>query len=360
IRMPGMSGIELLHHLKELDPAIEVIILTAYETLETARQALRLGACDYLAKPFDLAGVRTAVASAMERRELTDEIRANNLRLTDLKAEIQNQKIREEIARTRGEIYASVIHDINSPITIISGFVELMNGSLNSVTNLEGASLEEVRSNLAQVSLQVSRCIEISTRYLAFLRQRGPQSASVEVGQVLRDAQDLLRNHPSKKGHDLVIRPMANRLLLRINGTDLIQIVLNLAINALQCSAKPHRVEVEAGLQTDPLDLARFTDGPHDYFANRRGFQNLAPLGTITVRDNGAGIPANILPRIFEPFFTTRAADEGNGLGLSIVHRLVAEARGGIHVHSEPGQGTRFTLYLPAHWPAPAIGAAQP
>ena len=58
IRMPGMSGIEALAQLKAIDPAIEVIMLTAYETLETAREALRLGACDYLSKPYDVALMR--------------------------------------------------------------------------------------------------------------------------------------------------------------------------------------------------------------------------------------------------------------------------------------------------------------
>src|SRR5450756_2515759 len=78
IRMVGMSGIELFEHLKANDPAIQVIILTAYETMETARDALRFGACDYLNKPFDLATMRAAVVKAMERRAIAEDIRANH------------------------------------------------------------------------------------------------------------------------------------------------------------------------------------------------------------------------------------------------------------------------------------------
>ena len=74
IRMTGMSGTEVLEKLKAIQPAIEVIMLTAYETVETIRQALRLGACDYLNKPFDVATVRKAVATAMERHSFADEI----------------------------------------------------------------------------------------------------------------------------------------------------------------------------------------------------------------------------------------------------------------------------------------------
>src|SRR5258708_26058762 len=92
IRMVGMSGVELLEHLKAVDPAIEVIMLTAYETVDTLRFALRLGACDYLNKPFDISTMRKAVASAMERRSLGEEIRNNSQQLGELQKELHNQK----------------------------------------------------------------------------------------------------------------------------------------------------------------------------------------------------------------------------------------------------------------------------
>ena len=145
IRMFGMSGIDLLKHLKEIDPAIEVVMLTAYETLETARQALRLGACDYLTKPFDIATLRDAVGMAMQRRSISDEIRSNNEKLKDFQEEIHNQQLREEIARTRGEIYASIVHDINGPITIISGFIEVINQRIKNVSKVEGEDLAIIR-----------------------------------------------------------------------------------------------------------------------------------------------------------------------------------------------------------------------
>src|SRR2546430_12011763 len=104
IRMSGMSGVELLGKLKEINPAVEVIMLTAYETIETARQALRLGACDYLTKPFDISTMRAAIANAMERHTLSEEIRANNHKLSELQEELHNQKLQEEIVRTKGAI----------------------------------------------------------------------------------------------------------------------------------------------------------------------------------------------------------------------------------------------------------------
>ena len=127
IRMTGMSGTELLEKIKCIQPSIEVIMLTAYETVDTVRQALRLGACDLLNKPFDVATIRKAVSTAMERHSFADAIRSNNEKLAALQVELQDQKLQEEIVRTRGDIYASIIHDINGPLTIISGFIQIIN-----------------------------------------------------------------------------------------------------------------------------------------------------------------------------------------------------------------------------------------
>ena len=77
IRMAGMSGIEVLERLKYVNPSIEAVMMTAYETTDTMRQALRLRACDYINKPFDVSTMRAAVATAMQRRTLESEIHTN-------------------------------------------------------------------------------------------------------------------------------------------------------------------------------------------------------------------------------------------------------------------------------------------
>src|SRR6516162_3790235 len=102
IRMAGMSGIEVLERLKFVDPAIEVVMMTAFETTDTIRQALRLRACDYINKPFDISTMRAAVANAMQRRTLDGEIHNNAVKLQQLLGELQNQKLEEQMAHTRG------------------------------------------------------------------------------------------------------------------------------------------------------------------------------------------------------------------------------------------------------------------
>lgn len=108
-------------------------------------------------------------------------------------------------------------------------------------------------------------------------------------------------------------------------------------------------MEVGGTILDTPLAPAQIHDGPTDRWLNIETFENTAPLLKITVRDNGPGIPTEVLPKIFDAYFTTKSARNGTGLGLSIVQRLVRNAKGLLHVHTESGKGTAFTIYLPAH-----------
>jgi len=124
--------------------------------------------------------------------------------------------------------------------------------------------------------------------------------------------------------------------------------LLNLTVNAFQCTPLPHRVEIGGEVLDKPLDLTQFKDGEHDRFLNVESMANNAPLVKLWVRDTGPGIPSDVLPKIFQSYFTTKGHGQGTGLGLNIVQRLVKDAHGALHVHTERGVGTTFTIYLPA------------
>ncbi|MDB6034758.1 MAG: Response regulator receiver sensor signal transduction histidine kinase [Verrucomicrobiales bacterium] len=348
IRMAEMSGIEVLERLKYIDPTIEVVMMTAYAETETVRQALRLRACDYIHKPFDVTTIRRSVSTALERRSLNGEVLQNTEKLGALQKELEQQKMDEEMARTRGEIYASIIHDINSPLTIISGLIQIINHRIGGETKVEGEELEQVKDRLKRITRQVTNCIEISRRYLGFLRQSPSESAKVWINQILADVGELLRVHPAAKSNELVIVPLAQDVTGLVNGTDMIQILLNLALNAMQCSSNAHRVEIRCELKQEAVSLDGIQDGAEDRFINRDGFANAAPLLAVSVADNGPGMPSEVLGKIFQPYFTTKGKSNGTGLGLCIVHRLLKECRGGLHVHTLAGQGTSFTVYLQA------------
>jgi signal transduction histidine kinase len=348
IRMGGMSGIEVLERLKYIDPHTEVLMMTAFETADTMRQALRLRACDYINKPFDIATMRTAVANALQRRALATDIQDNAEQLQQLVAEIQNQKIEEQIARTRGDIYASIIHDINGPLTVISGFVQMMNQRIGVADRLELEDLQFIRENLKTITRQTTNCIEISRRYLGFLRRQTDAPVTVGVNQLLLDLAELIRVHPSLHQNEFSSAPLTTDVTVAMNGTDLIQLLLNLCVNAFQATTQPHGVAVSGEVFDAPLQPAQIQDGADSRWMNVENFDNVAPLVALRVRDTGPGIPAEILPRIFDPYFTTKSAKQGTGLGLSIVQRLVKSARGLLHVQTTAGAGTTFTVYLPA------------
>lgn len=347
IRMAGMSGIEVLERLKYVNPDIEAIMITAFETTDTIRQALRLRACDYINKPFDLATIRAAVNQAMQRRKLESEIHSSAEKVQELLMELQNQKVEEQIAKTRGDIYASIIHDINGPLTVISGFVQVLNQRLNRTSQMEMEDLEFIKDRLRIIARQVGNCVEISRRYLGFLRRQSEEAPRVNVGQLLRDLEQLVRVHPSLLDNEFSIQPMAGDTGVKMNGTDVIQILLNLTVNAFQCAPLSHRVTVDGEVLHAPLDLTQFRDGPHDRFLNVESMNNAAPLVRFRVQDNGPGIPSEVLPKIFQPYFTTKGPRQGTGLGLNIVQRLIKEGNGALHVHTQPGEGTVFTVYLP-------------
>jgi signal transduction histidine kinase len=350
ILMQGMSGVELLRELKDINPAIEVVMLTAYETIETARQALRHGASDYLNKPFEIPTMRTAVARAAQKHLAAMELKRGTEQLQALQHEIEHQRVKEEMARTKGEIYASVLHDLNSPLTVISGFIELINRSMQDVARVEGEHLENIRGDLRQLTGQVGRCFDISRRYLSFLNRGGAETTGTSTGvqQILADLRDLLARHPQAAGHQLTVHELAQDEMVAINGTDLLQILLNLTVNALQATDLPHRVEVEASRINSPLELSKIAESTTERLINRSGFRNHPPLLAISVRDSGPGIPPSLVGRLFEESFTTKPPDRGTGLGLSIVKRLVCAVGGAIHVRTTVGEGSDFTVLLPS------------
>ena len=344
IRMAGMSGTELLGHLKKLDPRIEVLMLTAYETIETVRLALRFGACDYLNKPFEITVVREAVANAMQRRALAETMAEALRRVQELQEELRKQQLQGEMARSQNEIYASVMHDIGSPLTAVSVMLQMVSMDLEAT---RGGATYSVKDQLGRVNQQVARCMEISRRYLNYARERSSEKQSVRLNQVLSDVRELLRSHPAAKRHQLTVQLMPADLTLRMNGTDLIQVLLNIITNAFQASTDTLHVEVFGEYHDDSIPAADLDDSPRRLMVNRESFVNEPPMVALHVSDTGPGIPEDILAKVFESYFTTKPPGEGTGLGLAIVRRHIAEAKGGIRVETDPDRGTTFTFFLP-------------
>lgn len=346
IMMLGISGVETLREIKLIDPSVQVIMLTAFETIETARQALRHGASDYLNKPFDISTMRAAVAHAAQKHRATLEFQRSSEELQVLQEEIEAHREGEERARNTGEIYASVLHDINGPLTIISGFVELLTRSVATAARVEGEQLENIKGDLNRLNSQVSRCVEISRRYLSLINGQSSVKSYVAVNQVMSDLTELLSRHPNASGNQLTVRGLDPDVTASINGIDFLQILLNLTINALQSTSEPHSVEVTCHRHPEAIAIEKIEDNDEQRVINRDTFSNHPPLLAIEIEDTGPGIPPEIFRRMFEERFTTKPPEHGTGLGLSIVKRLLREAGGALIMQTKLGVGSKFTLCL--------------
>ncbi len=347
IRMAGMSGIEVLKALKEIDKNTEVIMLTAYETLETARQALRHGAHDYIGKPFNVKAMRTAVDNAMKSRRLSEDVAESVHRLDSLQADLENLMMQEEMARTSSQVYAGVLHDINNPLTIIRGYVDLLMHRLGEMSKLTGQELEEVRESMTTVAQQVRVCCSISNRHLELIRRDAPDGQLISVNLILQDLKELIKVHPAVKEAMVSIEHLQEDTSVFIHGSELMQILLNLVTNSLQSSSGAQKVTVDARKLDKLPEAQKFRDGPNERIINGDILDPKHAYVAISISDKGQGIPEDIIEDIFEPYFTTKKADKGTGLGLAIVSRLVKRNRGAVRLRTQPGNGCTFTVYLP-------------
>ena len=347
ILMHGMSGVDVLRELKAIDEDIEVIMLTAYETLETARQALRLGAREYLNKPFDIAALRTAARSALGKRRTNQELKSAHQQLKELQEEISS--VAENSPEVRaGDTAGNILHDMNSPLTVINGFIELINKQVGNAASIEGAEFEEMKTSISRVHSQVVRCLEISHRYLG-VRHAGNSVTreSASINEVLVDLEELLSKHPSAEGCDLTISELESPTHGAISATNLLRVLLNLALNGLQSASAPLRVEIIAQGIPAKFDFSGFTNGSNERFVASGRFRGGAPMIAISVRDNGPGIAGDIISRIFNESVTTKPPGKGTGLGLGSVKQLVTEVHGAIRLTTKAGQGSTFTVFLP-------------
>ena len=348
IRMAEMNGIQLLEALKRNDPFIQVIMMTGYETVETACQALRLGACDYLVKPVPVQAIRESVANALARRIAGLRLRSVGSKLKAFQTELDSYRAKIEDARTQNEIYASIVHDLNGPLTIIAGFIDIIRSRIHQAHSVSGAELDALRDQLAKINQQIHSGVEISRRYLSFLRSKSALPNPVPLRQIFKDLKELIHCHPSCRNKGLEISPPPDMSIVpSINGTDLIQILLNLTINAFQSSEEPHSVDVRFRILEHPLRESEMENRPGAYFFRNDHFKNQPPMVAISVADSGQGIAAEMLPKVFEPYYSTKSPGQGTGLGLSIVKRLVTRAEGSMCFSSALGRGSTVTIFLP-------------
>lgn len=342
LRMPGISGIDVLEHLKRQDPCIEAVILTAFETSETTKAALRLGAVDYLSKPFDLAILREAVRRALQIR-LAGQGGQRVARQAEASAKLETEARFAEAHRLATEFYAGIIHDINNPLTAIIGHLDLAISMIDNATDKNSLPLAKLRHHIVMAQSNITHATKISGRYLQTARTINESGVFSELGAFLKDFEGMLATHPAAKGRRLAIREGIPQLRFFGDTVLLMQVLSNLVVNGFHASKQGGLVTLQ--VQRCPGWKLIEETPTRVVVGNRRTSQYPETL-IIEVADKGQGMSEEVLRKAFTPFFTTKGV-LGTGMGLPMVARIVEHLHGWIALESVVGEGTKATIALP-------------
>ncbi|HET7543530.1 MAG TPA: ATP-binding protein [Polyangiaceae bacterium] len=221
-----------------------------------------------------------------------------------------------------GRLAGGVAHDFNNLLTVIAGYAD----ALLSDAGIAPA----VQDDLAQISRAVERAAALTRQLLAISRPQPMKPEVLDLNSTIAELERMLRR---LIGEDnlLTVNLSPTPALIQADPGQIEQVVLNLVVNARDAINSGGRITVESA----HVELSEAA----------RGRRSCVML---TVRDNGLGMDEATRARIFEPFFTTKEGGRGTGLGLAIVYDIVEQSGGTITVHSEPGFGSVFKVYLPA------------
>ena len=233
-----------------------------------------------------------------------------------------------------GTLAAGIGHEINNPLAFVLGNLEYLREELQAQQSA-GADLADVLSVLEEVFVGAQRVRDIVKDLKAFSRSDGTTAGPVSVEKVIDSTLGMIANQVHHKAS--LVKDYGGVPDIAGNEGKLGQVFLNLILNAAQAMSETQAEHNEIRLVTR---------------ADADGVR-------IEVRDNGPGIPPEVVGRVFDPFFTTKRVGEGTGLGLSIARRIVEDAGGHLSVVSAVGQGCVFTVTLPLGLPAALVAPAD-
>jgi signal transduction histidine kinase len=312
LHLPEMDGIALLRAAHELDPALSVIMMTGFGTIDTAVDAMKAGAVDYIVKPFKLKSVLAILARAMSVRQLRQENELLNQRLALRTREL-------EAANRELEAFSySVSHDLRAPLRAIAGFTDSLIEDCQSGNH---ENFDEYRRRIKRGISRMTTMIDDLLRMATAVRAEVKQSG-VDLGRIAREVVAKLQSQSPDRRVEVKVADD----LIAYGDPGLLQLVVeNLLSNAWKYTSRTELARIEVGV----LRLA----GASEFF----------------VRDNGVGFDMAKAGKLFSPFQRLHSASdfEGTGIGLATVQRIVQRHGGRIRAEAEAGKGATFTFTLP-------------
>lgn len=246
--------------------------------------------------------VALEVATIIEQQQAEDE-----------KSGLQEQLRHADRLATIGQLGAGLAHELNEPLANILGFAQL----LAKDKTLSKQAVQDT-DKIVAASLHAR---EVISKLLVFARQKTPARKPLHINMVVEDGLYFLRSRCAKAGIELSCELQSDLPEITADRSQLDQVLTNLVVNSIQAMPQGGQLTITTACDGDQILLS--------------------------VKDTGTGMNEDVLKRIFDPFFTTKDVDEGTGLGLSVVHGIVASHGGIIEVESETGRGTRFLIRLP-------------
>ncbi len=305
LKMPEADGIEVLKELRARYRETLVVVITGYATVETAVASLKLGAFDYVSKPFTPDELALAVKRAFEHKRMVANYRKMN----------EERLMRSEKLASIGRLAAGIAHEINNPLTSVLTFSSLL---------LKKTEREDQKEKLDIIVKETTRCRRIVKDLLNFARQGEPKKEEISINQVIENALSLMGNQLKIGEMRIAVKKDLGELpKLQLDPNQMLEVFVNIMINAID--AMPHGGELN-------LATSLTQDGK---------------AVEIRASDTGFGISRENLARIFDPFFTTKEPGKGTGLGLSVTYGIIDRHNGSIDVESEVGKGTTFIIKLP-------------
>jgi PAS domain S-box-containing protein len=258
-------------------------------------------------------------------RDITEHVRADEqLRQAQQEEEMRQAQKMEAI----GILAGGIAHDFNNTLGIILGYTGL---------TLQMTDDSQIQHNLQHVFNAGERAKDMVQQILTFSRKSDPERKAIYLHEAVVEALKLLRaSLPTTIDIRQAIAAGIQDVVLA-DTTQMHQVIMNLCMNAA------HAMRETGGI----LDVRISIRHIDPVFTLHHPELRPGPHVCLMIRDTGCGMEADVVERIFEPYFTTKGVGEGTGMGLAVVHGIIASHGGAMTVHSTPGMGTTFAIYLP-------------
>jgi len=322
VKMPGMNGIEVLHHIKKKYPKTEVIFLTGHAATQDGVEGIKTGAFDYLSKPIEFEHLFGKIKQAYAKIKREKE----KLREAEFRKKMEQKMATTERLASLGTLAAGVAHEINNPLAIINESAGWLKVILSKEEMAQMPRKQDFAKALNRIEKGVGRARRITHQLLGFAQKDDSVLAEVNLMELVDEAVQLVKREAANKEIEIVVPQTAPDIdTIWSEPYKLRQVLINLLTNAIHATDSGGRVSITLEALNGEVSL--------------------------TVRDNGQGIPKENLAKIFEPFFSTKSPGEGTGLGLFVTRGIIIDKLGGtIEVKSQFGRGTSFCIKLPKYY----------